>query len=100
MPAHLICFVAFAILIPVFGVLQVRAALLWQDILDKVNEKRSPEERSAPLFWHAGTVFDLISDYRRLCPGGPLVRRYLLLVGFSFSLFLIAVATLVLCSRA
>ena len=70
------------------GGLGLWSTIVWSEMVEEVNRRLSPEQRFGLLGWHPRKSFTLIAQYRRLCPEGPLFRRFLILNAASALLVL------------
>ena len=72
--------IAVAIMIAGMAGFGIAATVAWSALVDAVNAKLPAEDRFEPLGWWIGKSLRLVSAYRRLYPGGTLVRRHGVLV--------------------
>lgn len=70
------------------GVLGLWSRIVWYEMVEEVNRRLPVERRFGLYWWHPRKTLTLIARYRRLCPEGPLFRRFLILSAASALLVL------------
>ena len=60
------------------------------EMMDKVNEKLSRQERFAPAWWYAEKYSRLFREYKRLYPEGRLQTRFHVLTALMFACLLVS----------
>lgn len=87
MPAHFIIGIIALVGGSVCGMTSTFALF---KMADEVNERLPEGQRFAPLGWYWSKYRRLMSEYRRLYPGGRLLRRVRTLMVLMFACLLIA----------
>jgi hypothetical protein len=72
LPVRLIIGAVCLISIPVCG---MASLLVHQKMLDEVNSRLPKEQQFAYAWWGPGKKYRFYSEYHRLYPSGPLVRK-------------------------
>ncbi len=91
-----------AVLLGVLGIiaagggLGVTSLAIHTAMVEKVNSKVAAIQRFEGDWWGPARLVRLFSEYRRLCPGEPLVRRQVTIIGVACLLWALAIAWLFL----
>jgi hypothetical protein len=81
-------------MVVVGGALGLTSLAIHTEMVEEVNRRLPENQRFEDAWWGPTKSIRLFTEYRRLCPDGPLLRRQLMIFGVIFVLLAVAFACL------